>query len=693
MRTPACLLLCWLIPTLLLFAQLDDTPVLPHALQNQIEAFLENQEEDTEFDFNTLGELLQQRLADPLDLNTVHREDLEELGLLSDVQIADFYYYRSRLGPFISLHELQAIGSFDLPTIEVLRPFVTLQSRGSLMGQTRAGVRDGENEIYTRWTRVIQEQRGYQPPSEDRPPRYAGDPNQLYVRFRHRRGTKLSYGLTLEKDPGERLFTASTPPGFDFTSLHAYFRDLSPTVKYLALGDYAISLGQGLVMHSGFGRGKSAFVTQIKRGGRTIRPYTSVSESTYLRGVATTLQWQPWQLTLFASQAQRDANVSVDSLGPSETNQHFTSLPLSGLHRTAAEREDKGAVRQRVAGGQIAFRRRGLDVGLNLLYNHFDQPFQRAPLPYNRFHFAGRELLNLSLNYTYLYKNFHFFGETAASDNGAFATVHGLLLSLSRYVDLALHYRNISQAYHAIQANPFLESSQAINERGFYLGLKVKLNPTYWFSIYADRWRHPWLRFSVDAPSLGQEYFIRITHYQKRKLLAYLQYRHERKGINRREEGDKHNRIRHREKNHLRMHINHQISPQLELRHRLEWSWVMEGHGPSDLGFMIYQDVIFKSLSSPLSFTARVAYFDTDSYDARIYAYENDILSSFSIPAYFRQGMRYYLNIRYRLNKRTTLEGRWEETRLRHEDQIGSGNDQIQGNIRSKCKLQLRYAF
>ena len=70
----------------------------------------------------------------------------------------------------------------------------------------------------------------------------------------------------------------------------------------------------------------------------------------------------------------------------------------------------------------------------------------------------------------------------------------------------------------------------------------------------------------------------------------------------------------------------------------------------------MYQDLLIKPKNSPLSATARIALIDTDDFESRIYAFENDLLYRFRIPAYYGQGYRSYLNLRYRTTRRLTLE-------------------------------------
>ncbi|MCB0666883.1 MAG: helix-hairpin-helix domain-containing protein [Saprospiraceae bacterium] len=674
------------------FSQEDSLSQIPGYIQDQIETLLSDSESEADFDFNDLGEAFRYHLTHPLHINRASEGDLEALNLLNDIQIADFLHYRDELGALESIQELQAIPSFDLNTIERILPFITIEDDRIFDGRSFSKMLiRGRNELYLRSSRVLEQQQGYRS-IDNQPPKYLGNQNQYYVRFKHQFEQNLSYGFTLEKDPGEPFFNDVNKNGFDYSNFHLFVRNLNQVVHTVAIGDYSVSLGQGLIMHSGYGGGKSSFVTKIKRGGRTLRPYTSVNEAAALRGVATTFNLNPISITVFASRRKQDGNVLVDSSDGPESIQSFSSLQISGLHRTTNEIEDKRAIQHQVIGTRLHFKKRSVAIGLNALNNHFDQPFERNLLPYNRFYFRGSSLSNASLDYGYRFRNFNFFGEIAASDNGAIGQTHGLLMGLSRYVDLALLYRNLAPRYQALQATPFIESSQANNEKGIYVGSEIKINPSFWISVYADYWSHPWLRFNADAPSNGKEHFIRLTYYKKRRLEAYLQIRSESKAINFRTDVDHVNRIGLRDRKNIRFHLSQKVHQNLELRNRIEFSKVDLAGGPESNGFLIYQDIIYKSIKLPLSFTTRLCYFDTDDYSSRIYAYENDILYSFSIPAFFNEGLRYYLNLRYRF-RNFTLEARMEQTRYRNQETISSGGEEITGNKRTRIKLQCRFAF
>jgi hypothetical protein len=81
-------------------------------------------------------------------------------------------------------------------------------------------------------------------------------------------------------------------------------------------------------------------------------------------------------------------------------------------------------------------------------------------------------------------------------------------------------------------------------------------------------------------------------------------------------------------------------------------------------------------------------YFETGGYNSRIYAYENDVLYSYSIPAFFDKGYRYYFNINYDLKRNLSIWVRWAQTINSDKTTIGSGLDEIPGSHRSEIKVQ-----
>jgi hypothetical protein len=317
---------------------------------------------------------------------------------------------------------------------------------------------------------------------------------------------------------------------------------------------------------------------------------------------------------------------------------------------------------------------------------------QKAQIRHKYLH-GGKDFRNLSLDYTYLVRNIHFFGEIAVGKKGSLSSVHGILAGLNKKVDLALHLRLLSKRYNSFHSANFGETGQANNESGMYIGCELRPQKRWKISGYVDLWYHPWVRTNSDRPSRGHEEFVRLEYTVKRKFEIYIQYKNELKEKNGLDLKRKTNVLIQNNLKRLRLHLKYKLSRNIELRSRLEVSLYNNIENAASRGFMIYQDVLFKPLEFPLSFTMRFALFDTDSYDSRIYAYENDLIGQFSIPPYAYRGLRQYFNFKYRGIQNVICEIRFAQSLYTNRTNLSSGLTEIDGNTKSEIKIQVKYTF
>ena len=654
-----------------------------------IEDFVQQNADDTDFDQNTIFEHLERFLKKPLAFNSATESQLKELTLLSDIQINAILAYRQKVGPLISKYELQAIPGLDIPTIKKILPFIQIADEGQFQMSIREMLRQSASTVFLRWVRPIELSQGYKVSENGTPPAYLGSPDRLYTRWQHSFENRISIGLVAEKDAGEQFFRGTNKGGFDYYSGHVQLSNYNSWLKTLVLGDYTVNLGQGLICWQSFATGKSSFVNMVKRGGKPLRHYTAVNEAQFLRGVGLTVALGKYvEGTFFASHRKKDGNLNIDSSNAGFPEERVSALQISGLHRTVGENFDRNSISETILGGKMQLKKGGFSLAFNSFYTNFGTAFMPVFQAYNQYNFRGRSLFSNSFDYSFIYRNLNFFGETAMSDNGKFATTNGLLVGLDRRVSISVVHRSFDKAYQQLYSQPFAEGSFAQNEQGLYTGLEVFLNNNWKFSCYYDLFRFPWLKFQIDAPSSGNEYLGRLTYTVKRKLEIYAQYRSETKGRNN-PLSERWNAIVDNNRSQLRLNASFKVSKTVELRNRAEWSWNNNSVATSK-GFLIYQDIVVKPLNFPLSMNGRFAIFETDDYSSRIYAYENDILNSFSVPPLYNKGVRAYLNLRYKELRNTTIEARYAITKYVDTYQIGSGNDLISGNTRSEFKVQAK---
>lgn len=660
-----------------------------NVIANIIEEFLESTEAEN-FDYNTIFENLNYYYDNPLNINSASEQQLRDLFLLNEIQINDFLNHRATFGTFLSIYEIQSIKSWDLSTIRNVTPFLKCDVAAADFNLNfKDAFTKGNSQLYLKAKRILEQRKGFKENDLGEKP-FAGDPNHLYLRYRYEYGQSFKAGFTMEKDPGEKLFGEGSKYGFDFYSFFLYAKDINKTFSIVSLGDFAVSMGQGLILHNDFGTGKSSFVMNVKKAGRMLRPYSSVNEVNFFRGAGTVINvGKNIQAAAFISYKPIDASVDRDTIENSDFDT-FGSIRFDGFHRTATEIANKNSIHQTDIGGKLEYKIRDFKLAANGLFTTFDKPLLRDEALYRKFLFSGDKLLNTSIDYTWRKRNFTFFGESALSGNGGMAHLHGVLIGLDKRMDVSLLYRNFDADYQVLNANAFAESSLPINEKGFYLGMELRPLKNITISTYADVWSHPWVGYRRDGLADGKEFLIKLAYIQKRKLDFYIQYRYEQKQINSSNESII-DFPEYQTLQRLRLHLGYKINKEWEIRDRAEFS--LFNKATSSQGMLMYQDVVYKPIAKPFSFTARYAIFDINSFDARIYAYENDILYEFYIPFFQNRGSRFYINTRYRIGRNYTWEFRIGRTFFENVEGISSGNNFIDGQTMTELKTQLRIRF
>ncbi len=657
--------------------------------EQQLENITENNEDLETEDDSYLQQMIEY-INNPINLNAADAATLKQLRMLSPVQIQNFILYRTLVGKLIDIYELQAVPGWDVATIQKIRPYINVSSRVSLSANIKERLRNGDHSILVRASRVLERSKGYLLDSSTATNFYPGSPQKYLFRYKYSYKNLLQYGIVGEKDAGEHFFKGKQKQGFDFYSAHIFVRKVG-IVRSLAIGDFTVNLGQGLTQWQSLAFKKSADVVNIKREADVLRPYNSAGEINFHRGVGITLEKNNWQLTVFGSYKKIDANLVTDT---SQLQDDFiSSLQTSGYHRTKSETADKGIQRQLAFGGNLSFKLKRLHLGINAIQYKFKLPLIKSSEAYNKYALSGDHFGNFSFDYSYTFKNAHVFGEAAFTSKFDKAFINGLIVSASSKVDLSLLYRNISRSYQSLYTAAFTESTYPTNESGIYLGVSVRPNNYWRIDAYADFYKFPWLRYRVDAPSTGADYLVQLNYKPNKQLEIYTRYHAESKAINVNADQVTLSPVIQQPRKNWRTQVSYKITEAVTIRNRTELVWFDKKGTSAEEGFLAFFDVIYKPLLKPLSGSIRVQYFETNGYNSRIYAYENDVLYSFSIPVFYDKGYRYYLNINYDINKKLGIWLKWSQTIYKDKILIGSGLDQIKGDSKSEVKLQAMYKF
>ncbi len=690
------------------------TEALNTLLIEQVERLAEDVDDDMDYE-----DLLDHYIfyADnPINLNSDEMMRLVELHLLSVFQYEELQKYRRYYGDFMFLDELEMVEGFDEMTLAIIRPLVCIEQDKSKDKITlNKMARYGKHQLLGRYEQVLEKQQGYLPIDDStllaKPnSRYLGSPQKLQFRYTYNYRNKVRAGFTVEKDAGEMLFTDKVSDtiqallgkqyrrGFDFVGFHLYAKDIG-IMKAAVLGDYQLAYGQGLTLWSGMSFGKAGAGSSVMKQGRGITPKGSASEYGFMRGAAVTFGGGPFSGTLFYSNRLIDANISAIDTLDSEA-EFVSSLQETGYHRTIGELTDRHAIRQQVVGGHLSYAVAHFEVGYTAHHTWLNVPLELRPNHYNQFYFQGQRLTNQGIDFKYVKGKYAVFGEVAMSMNFdstalrqaqgplGYAGLVGLTVKPAGYLNFTIMYRDYGRGYQNLMSNAFGEGSRNQGQRGIYLGVEAAPAPYWNILAYADQFQFTWLTSQVNAPSRGHDYYLRISHSLSKRANAYLQFRSKTKMKNSADgEVFSHYPIFYT-KNAVRFNITYQIGWDLHGTNKAEYAHYHNEDGTNQYGYFLCQDIAYKPENKPYSLTFRYAIFDAKDYNARIYAYENDVLYSFSVPALYGKGMRIYLLGKVKLFNALTLYARIGRTIYGDRDTVGTGLTSIEGNHKTDLKVE-----
>ncbi len=662
------LLLILFLPVLRYQAQEDSTkrsPLYPEPpLSEEMQENIELNSQNTgaaNADYSPLTDPFTAFLQHPLGINTASREALAESGLFNPIQIVHLLDYIHEHGKLISLYELQAVDGFDVGTIRRIRPYISLnRSPDKPSLSLRSLIHESNQQLSLTCDRVLEPQKGFSPlppgPQTNRE-RYLGSPAGLKLRYTYTWQNSIHWGFLARKDPGEQFFRGIEKQGFDFYSpffgIHNRGR-----LKSLVVGNYSLSIGQGLVAWSGIAFSKTADACLISKTSSGLREYTASDKTNFLQGVGLCLRTGLVESTFFYAHQKEDARVT-DTLA-NGSQPEVRSLRSNGVHATLAEAAMKNRITRTLAGTHLAFNKRLYQIGLTALSTLFSASVEPRFKPYNAFEFRGKTSTNLGSDYSLVWQNIHLFGEAAWSfeQNSrltapAYALLQGIQIAAAPRLSLALLYRNYQRNYNAFLANAFSEGGKTNNEQGAYLGFVLNPGPRSSLSAYADLFSFPWLKYRIDAPSKGFDCFAKYSFNLSRKTAIYLHVRSRQKfqdpplGS---APGEISSPLTYLQTNY-RINLSSSIYSWLMLRSRIEAVIMTDSAGQTETGFLISQFIRIQSPKNPFAVCVSYSLFDTPSANTRIYAFENTVPGNFSIPAFSGKGSRIQALLGYRACK------------------------------------------
>jgi hypothetical protein len=609
-----------------------------------------------------------------IDLNSADAAVLRSLGRLSETQIRQLLLYRQQMGKLVSIYELQAIPAWDEQLISSILPYVRAGSDLEPVYTLKDYMKKGNHTLFFRYGRQLQNSRGYLH-TDSTSAQYLGGPDRLLLRYRYNFPRYMSWGLVMEKDAGEPFFNRYQRQGFDFYSVHLFVKQYR-AIRALAIGDFTVNMGQGLLNWQSLAFGKGAEVMQVKREGELLKPYASAGESNFYRGAGITMAWGKWAGTAFLSSRQLDGSITNNS----------------GYHRSLTELAKRNTLGLMTAGGNLSVANRDWKAGVNVIHHKLSAPVEKGAAPYQLFAFEGKTLTAVSTDLEVTWKGLHFFGEGAMSGNGKTAWISGILVSATANVDMVLLYRNYNRAYQSFYADAWGEFYRPVNENGLYTGISLKIKTRLKINAYADQFRIPWLQYRSSAPGGGRDLLAALTYTPDKRTEVFLRYNYSMK-----QQDGKDNtsflpppvRVQYqswRLQSGLQMEKNITIKSRVEVTRRRQ-------EAKEERGFLLFQEVQYQCTGWPLQLYMRYTRFAAGEGENSMYTLTSGMLYEYAVSRLSGEGHQYQCRIRWKLKKSVTLWIRYQQTIYERATSTGSGWDEVEGNSSGIVQCQMQYLF
>lgn len=643
---------------------------------------------DDQMNMDELTENLINLVQNPIQINSATNDELGKLFWLSEFQIQNIRKYIVSNGTLASIYEIPYIEGFSETDAKMLSPFVMFEiTRKEYPLTPEKVLHNSRHRLLFRSQRVIEKQKGFKVENQDGSGCFKGGPFGTYFRYSLRIDNKILAGITAGNDAGEEFFTGSNKNGFDFYSFYLQVNKLK-FIKTLLIGDYRAYFGQGLSVWSGFNFGKSPIVMSSMQRNPGFSRYQSSDENNFFRGSALTFDLKPFEVSCWVSRHRLDANISGRDTLTNDISE-VSSLQTSGLHSTLSELADEDAINSTVAGSNITLVKPNLRTGITAVYYTYSEPLEPGNKPYSYYFFSGNSNFNVSCDFRYRAGNLILFGEEATSKSHGIALLNGIQSYVNSRLSFTILSRYYQRNYSAMYGNAFGENARNNNETGVFAGLECKPFKYITLSGYMDVFKFPWLTYSVDMPSSGRDFLAQINLDPNTRLQTYLQYRCKSKEDNFSDENGDKNIIASIKQERIRYNLSYTASDNITVRSRLERSFYKNEYSGTRKGFYLGQDVEFSMAKLPFRLYLRYALFDTDDYNSRVYAYENDLLYTFSIPSFYDKGSREYVMIRYSPSSHIDVWLKYAITQYTNRETVGTGPYEIDGNRKSEIKLQV----
>ncbi len=581
------------------------------------------------------------------NINNLDYEEAINMLKISDYQYYQLQVYIEKFGELYTIYELLTIEGFSDKDLKRLWDLVEVRPPPKVKKKLKDYIKNGKHLFLLRYSHVLEKAVGY---DKNRNNHYDGSPFLITFRYEFSSFDKFGIKIAGIKDPGDCFFRGAQKYGFDRYSGSIFIKNIK-LLKYAVVGDFRVNYGQGLVLGNSLFAGKGASVDGLRKFDEGLRAVAITSEGGVLRGCGFTLGDAKTKGCLFAGEV---------------TNSKYSAIGAAFKH---ARKKFK-------FGAQFAI----------LGESHKDSSFVNK---WNAL--TEKRIFNASIDYSTILGNQLIFGEIAINETKKLAFLQSAVLAFTPELKMGITFRHYHNGYNSALGTPFKANSLGCGETGLYFTCNSIITKRLETIFFADFYQLHYLSYRTDSPiqgiDLGTTFFIQFS--RKSKVNAKYRWRNRPKNENL-------NIYLHRiiDLNSHKIKIQWENKPYTFLKLKTEVNIVLNKFVDNiwKRGFLTYQDIGIMVQKPDINLNFRLAYFDTDSYEERLYAYENDLYYTFNIGSYFYRGTKYYIMVRYKI-RNFSFWIRASRTYYFDKNKVGSGLNQIDKPHKTELKAQVLMRF
>lgn len=650
--------------------------------------------------YNSLLELEQ----NPIDINKATADELTQIPRLDIKQINDILQYREKYGNFKTIEELAMIPSIDNRLREYLSNFLYV-SDDRVEWYSKKGLKQGLKNLKHEITATVGIPTYHRAGDRNAPTeteegtnryagRYLGDNLKHSIRYSLTMDKNVSVNLMGAKNQGEPFFGGSTEDGlrrnsqgYDIYAFNISIRNLK-SFRNIILGKYKAQFGMGLIMNNYMRISKQATLASIGRLTNSFTPHSTGYDGKYLQGAAVTVDLsRRVSMSAFFSYRYIDATLNNDGT--------ISTILTSPYHRTEAEMRKKNNSTMMTTGLHLQYEKltkgglrwhAGASVVVTSLGDSINPTYSSSgnsdARNYRRYYAHGKNFANTSIDYRLDLGIFMMRGETAIDNKGQLATINSAIWTLPSRITLIAVQRFFSYKYNALYGATFSENSTVQNESGIYVGAQWKPKYSFTLDIYTDFAYFPQAKYQVSSASHSWDNCILATYIRKKWTFS-ARYRIKMKERDVTDNSQKY--LAYKTDHHLRL-MAQMKGKRWSARSQVEAC--MLSFASNSNGFIGSQDLGCK-ITKKIELYGMMAYFKTDDYESRLYAYERNVKYGFASKTYYGHGLRMVFLAKANLLKWLTLQTKMGHTKYFDRNRIGSAERMIFSSRQTDIDVQL----